>query len=213
MRSIHMNKKNSFASRKDRRFGNHFVDYYTCSLGYGRKKRPRIRYLEWAQGKVDFCSPFEKDLFFSMNPSDSPKDIELETTVEKALDKLNEEEKRFIQYFYYDCFSYEKISQILGKRKYKLEKIHKDAKEKLKLVLKSFVKKRFGISLSLDASAKDMDCIICKSPHTKKLDELIKKKKKNQTWSRLIKLFKKDYGVNIKTPQILITHQKKHMVK
>ena len=213
MRSIHMNKKNSFASRKDRRFGNHFVDYYTCSLGYGRKKRPRIRYLEWAQGKVDFCSPFEKDLFFSTNPSDSPKDIELETIVEKALDKLNEEEKRFIQYFYYDCFSYEKISQILGKKKYKLEKIHKDATEKLKLVLKNFVKKRFGISLSLDASAKDMDCIICKSPHKKNLDELIKKKKKNQTWSRLIKLFKKDYGVDIKTPQILITHQKKHMVK
>lgn len=174
------NKKNSFASRKDRRFGNHFVDYYTCSSGYGRKKRPRIRYLEWAQGKVDFCSPFEKDLFFSMNPSDSPKDIELETTVEKALDKLNEEEKRFIQYFYYDCFSYEKISQILGKKKYKLEKIHENATEKLKLVLKNFVKKRFGISLSLDASAKDMNCIICKSPHKKKLDELIKKKKKNR---------------------------------
>lgn len=213
-----MNKKNWVASRKDRRFGNHFVDYYTCSSGYGRKKRPRIRYLEWAQGKVDFCSPFEKDLFFSQKDADAEgqetsRDIELETTVEKALNKLNQEEKRFIQYFYYDCFSYEKISFILGKKKCKLEKIHKDAKEKLKLVLKNFVKKRFGISLSLDASAKDTDCIICKSPHREKLDELIRKKKKNQTWSRLIKLFKKDYGVSVKTPQILITHQKKHMVK
>jgi len=34
--------------KKDRRFVNHYVDHYDCLLSYGRKKRGRIRYLNWA---------------------------------------------------------------------------------------------------------------------------------------------------------------------
>jgi len=193
--------KNIFVeSQKDKRFGHRFVDYYVSSSGYGRKKRPRIRYLGWAEGEVEFFSPFEE------RSSLIQKDVELEKKVERALGKLTEEERKLILYFYYDCFSYEKISEILGKEKYKLEKIHKDAKEKLKILLRDYVEKRFGIS------TRAPDCIICRSPHRKKLEELIKKKRNNQTWSGLIKLFKRDFGIEIKTPQILISHQRKHMV-
>jgi len=192
-------KEISKSSLKDKRFGDHFVDHYVCSSGYGRKKRPRIRYLEWIQGKVDFLLPQAECQSFT------PRDIELEIMVEKALDRLSPKEREFIRYFYYDCFSYRKISQLLGKEKYKLEKIHKDAKEKLKQILKDFVEKRFRL-----ASPKP-DCIICQSPHRKKLEELIKKKKKTETWKKLIGVFKSTYSMDIKTPQILISHQKKHM--
>jgi RNA polymerase sigma factor (sigma-70 family) len=192
---------------KDKRKKDHFVDYYTCSLGYGRKKRKRIRALNWVTGKEepDFVLS-EKELLEKLKDEESK--LELEEKVAKALDKLDSVEREFIRYFYFDCLSYNQISKFLSKTKDRLERIHRSALEKLKTCLKDYILQRYKIRVPLEKG-----CLICSHPSRKELEELIKAKKKEETWKDVLRIFKKEYNLEIKTPQILINHQKKHMLE
>jgi RNA polymerase sigma factor (sigma-70 family) len=196
--------------KRDRRFGDHFVDNYNCSLSYRRKKRGRIRYLGWATelyGCLD--EEIEKrilqDLSTSNGSSESSETIDLE--VRKAVEKLYPTEKRFVQLFYFEFKSYQQIARILKKKVYKLERVHQRALSKLRIILADFVKERFKLQIP-----ERTDCIICKSPFRWELDQLIRDKKKEETYASLIRIFKQKYGIHIKTPQIIIGHKRKHMV-
>ena len=196
--------------KKDRRFGDHFVDHYNCSLSYRRKKRGRIRYFNWAtelygclDGKIE-----EKILQeLSKSPDSLKEDESVNREVRKAVEKLSSAEKHFIQLFYFEFKSYQEIARILKKKIYKLERIHQRALGKLRIILTDFAKQRFKLEIT-----EKTDCIICQSPFRKELDELIRNKKEEETYAHLIKIFKQKYGVDIKTPQVIIGHKKKHMV-
>jgi len=127
--------------------------------------------------------------------------------VRKAVKKLSKEKRLFIESFYFEFKSYQEIAGILKKRVYKLERIHKRALDKLRILLAHFVKDRFQLEVS-----QKTDCVICNSPFRPELDELIKNKKKEETNARLIRIFSQRYGLEIKTPQVIIGHQNKHMV-
>jgi RNA polymerase sigma factor (sigma-70 family) len=191
---------------KDKRRKDHFVDYYACSLGYGRKKGKRIRALNWVEGaeEPDFLSE-ESDLIEKTIEEKSK--AELEEEVEAAFDKLDSAEKEFIRYFYYDCKSYEQISEIMNKAKDRLERIHNSALEKLKFSLKGFVSRRYRIEISPEKK-----CMICSHPEKEKLEELIKAKKKEETWKKTLRICREKFNLNIKTPQTLMNHQKRHML-
>jgi len=191
---------------KDKRRKDHFVDYYACSLAYGRKKGKRIRALNWVEGVEEPESvPEESDLIEKMK--EEKAQAELEEEVEKALDKLDSVEKEFIRHFYYDCQSYDQISEIMNKTKDRLERIHKSALEKLKFGLKGFAAQRYKIKI-----CPEKKCLICSHPEKEKLEELIKYKKKEETWKKTLRTFKEKFDLEIKAPQILINHQKRHMV-
>ena len=133
--------------------------------------------------------------------------MELEKKVNKALGKLDDNERKFILYFYFDCFTYDKIGSLLKKRKDKLQRIHQSALDKLKLILKDYVEKRFKLKVE-----EKNDCVICQSPYRNDLDVIIQGKRKEETWKRIIKILKDKYNLKIKTPQVLIGHLKKHMI-
>ncbi len=191
---------------KDKRRKDHFVDYYACSLGYGRKKGKRIRALNWIEGVEEPESfPEESDSIEKMKEEKAR--AELEEVVEKALDKLDKTEEEFIRYFYFDCKSYEQISEIMNKTKDRLERIHRSALEKLKYSLKGFVSKRYKIKI-----LQEKQCLICSHPEREKMDELIRAKMKEETWKKVLQAFKEEFNLEIKAPQILINHQKKHMI-
>ncbi len=196
--------------KKDRRFGDHFVDHYNCSLSYGRKKRGRIRYLGWAT-ELYGCLDEEIEEKILHDFPDSSENLEGEESinqeVRKAVEKLTSVEKQFIQLFYFEFKSYQEIARILRKKAYKLERIHQRALGKLRIILTDFAKQRFKLEIR-----ESIDCIICKSPFRKELDELIRNKKVEETYTPLIKIFKQKYGIDIKTPQVIIGHIKKHMV-
>jgi RNA polymerase sigma factor (sigma-70 family) len=203
------------ARNPDRRRKDHYVDFYSCSLGYQqgdsckRKKRGRIRYLNWAVDRSGMSGIFQDgfNLDDRQDQEKIKKDKELEKQVRQALGKLDETERKFILYFYFDCFSYKEIGFLLKKRKDKLQRIHQSALDKLKLILKDYVEKRFEFRTNDDTG-----CIICQNPHRKKLDRIIRGKRKEETWKRVIKILRNGYDLRIKTPQILIGHLKKHMV-
>ncbi|HEX9913189.1 MAG TPA: sigma-70 family RNA polymerase sigma factor [candidate division Zixibacteria bacterium] len=195
----------NLTARRDKRRKDHFVDYYTCSLGYGRKKRKRIRTLNWVSGKEEpefALGEFE----LIQKIKDEESSVELEGIVAKALDKLDSLEREFIRYFYYDCLSYSQISQQLDKTKDRLERIHRSALEKLRSGLKDYVSQRYKLKIS-----QEKRCLICSHPLRNELDDLIKTKKKEETWKNVLRIFKEKYNLEIKTPQVLINHQRKHM--
>jgi len=199
------NQHRSEGQRGDKRKKDHFVDYYACSLGYGRKKGKRIRTLNWIEGaeEPELVSE-EQDLIEKMNEEKAR--AELEEEVEKALEKLDKTEEEFIRYFYFDCKSYEQISELMGKTKDRLERIHSTALEKLKFSLRNFVSERYKIKIPPEKK-----CVICSHPEKEKLEELIKAKKKEETWKSILRTFKENFDLEIKAPQVLINHQKKHM--
>jgi len=196
--------------KKDRRCGHHFVDFYNSSLSYGRKKRSRIRYLNWATELYD-CLDEEIERTALAEPCDEGnQEVAHEQTnqrVREAIGKLSPLERKFIEYFYFEYKSYQEISQILNKKIHKLERIHYRALDKLKMLLSNYVKTRFKLHLTEETS-----CMICKSPFRKELDKLIRAKKKEETYKRLMKVFHGKYGLEVKTPQVIIGHKKKHMV-
>lgn len=206
----------SALSGKDRRFGPHFVDFYNSSLAYGRKKRRRIRYLNSADevfGQSD--EEMEKQALLELSSEGShqvtdveyPGREEIILMVSEAIKRLPPMERQFVECFYFECKSYREISVILNKDIRKLERIHNQALIKLKMLLSDYVKARFKFNIP-----KETACIICKSPFRQELDKLIQAKKEKETYKSLIRIFKQKYGLNIKTPQVIIGHKKKHMI-
>lgn len=196
--------------KKDRRLGHHFVEHYCSSLSYGRKKRNRIRYLDWAIEHFGYADPeMEKKGMPELSTEEKSSIVDEETNlrVREAVGKLTPLEREFIEYFYFECKSYQVISQILNKKIHKLERIHNRALSKLKTLLSDYVEARFNLS-----TPEETDCIICKSPFRHELDKLIQAKKEEETYKSLIRIFKQKYGLDVKTPQVIIGHKKKHMV-
>jgi len=203
------------AKKTDRRKKDHYVDFYSCSLSYQgdsckRKKRGRVRYLNWALERSGMSGILERGYDFDEGEDQEKikRDQELEKRVHEALTRLDETEREFILYFYFDCFSYERIESLLKKRKDKLQRIHQRALDKLELILKDFVEKRFKLKTD-DKTV----CIICQNPHREELDRIILSKRKQETWKRIIKILNEKYHLRIKTPQILIGHARKHMIQ
>jgi len=196
--------------KKDRRFGHHFVDFYNSSLSYGRKKRSRIRYSNWAAELFGYSDPeIEKKGIAELSDEDKSQVVDEETNqkVREAVEKLTPLEREFIEYFYFKCKSYKEISLILNKKIHKLERVHHRALTKLKMLLSDYVKTRFKLSVP-----EETDCMICKSPFRQELNELIQAKKEEEIYKSLMRVFKEKYGLDIKTPQVIIGHKKNHMV-
>ena len=194
--------------KKDRRFGHHFVDDYTSSLSYGRKKRNRIRYLSWAIELFGYSDPgVEGEV-----TAESSRE-ETDQKVREAVGKLSPLERQFIEYFYFECKSYNQIALILNKKIYKLERIHGRALTTLKMLLSDYVKTRFKLDSPEETDPKiNSHCVICKSSFRRQLEKLIEAKKKEETYKSLIRVFKQKYGLKIRTPQVIIGHKNKHMV-
>ena len=202
--------------KKDRRFGHHFVDFYNSSLAYGRKKKRRTRYLNWADelfGHSDeeeaknYDAEISDEKRSQVEDGGDPFREETNLKVREAVERLSPLERQFVEYFYFEDKSYREISVLLNKSIHRLERIHHRALGKLKMLLSDYVKTRFRLTLP-----EQTDCVICKSPFRQELDKLIQAKKEKETYKSLIRIFKEKYGLKIKTPQVIIGHKKKHMV-
>ena len=196
--------------KEDRRRGHQFVDHYNSSLSYGRKKRGRIRYLNRV---IELCGRLDQEIEQRILGSSCPDQERSEREeliggeVRKAVQKLSPTERMFVELFYFEFRSYQEIAGIMRKKTCKLEGLHQRALGKLRMVLSDFVKEQFKFE-----PPQKTDCLICNSRFREELEELIKSKKEEETYSRLIKIFSQKYGIKVKTPQTIIGHLRKHMV-
>ncbi len=133
-------------------------------------------------------------------------DEKVVSAVRKTIEKLDPQEKEFIENYYFQGKTYREIAKIQDRRISRIEGLHRRSLAKLKKYLAGFVKDQFDIDVEIGR-----DCIICSSPYKNKINRLIKAKKKQETWKKIIKILKDKYQIQIKTPQILIGHQKYHL--
>ncbi len=126
--------------------------------------------------------------------------------VRKAVDKLKPAEKDFIERYYFQGYSIEQIALDLNLSKKNINVRHHLALIKLRKYLALFVKEQFGLETQIN-----QNCLICNSVYTKEINRLIRSKKKEETWKRIIRILKEKYKIKIKSPQILIGHQKYHL--
>ena len=127
--------------------------------------------------------------------------------VRSALELLNEEERELIVRFYFMGESYVQISEKSGRTAYKLAGIHKRAVKKLRSALAGFVRERFQID-----SEAARDCPLCQSPDLEAIDNIIRDRDRTTTWKPVIRKIKKEFGITINSPQLLIGHEKYHTV-
>lgn len=127
--------------------------------------------------------------------------------VSEALERLGEEEKEFVERFYYIGQGYREISEKSGRPVYKLEAVHKRALRKLRKELAPLVRELY----QLEVEGRDGNsCPLCRSPFRKEIDRLISGRDRQGTWRPVIQVLKERYGIIIKTPQILVGHEKYH---
>lgn len=129
----------------------------------------------------------------------------LQAKVRTAVELLDDEEREFIIRFHFMGESYRQISERSGRAIYRLEALHKRAVRKLKNELTSFVAARFGVKQSPVTP-----CRLCTSPHRDQIDRIIGSRDRSMNWRPVIRLLRDKCNLKIKSPQLLIGHEKYH---
>lgn len=163
---------------------------------------PRIVYQNWiVEIGVD---PSRKNLSITENGV-RPNERVIKA-VREAMEKLSPQEREFIERYFFRGESYSQIAQELNMRVYRIERLHRRAVNKLKRHLAGFVRQEYDLEADIGGT-----CPICNSPFREEIDSLIKNKTERETWRKIIKALKIHYNITVKTPQILIGHQKYHL--
>ena len=163
----------------------------------------RIVYQNWI-AELGF-DPAQIKKFFDTITDDSSPDDEIDLEVRRAIESLEEEEMEFVIRFYFMGQAYNEISEKSGRAVHKLEALHKRAIRKLKNRLKSIVKMRYGLK-----SKKGKDCPLCQSAYRAAINEIITNRNESSTWRPVLKEINEQFGLKIKSPQVLIGHKKYH---
>ena len=129
----------------------------------------------------------------------------IQHAVKDALAKLDDDEREFIIRFHFMGEKYVEIAEKSERELYSLVSMHNMVIKKLKQYLKQFVKEQFSVE-----EPKQATCLICNSPHKKEIDKLIIARDTKSTWKHIIQHVDKNYNIKIKSPQILIGHEKYH---
>ncbi len=126
--------------------------------------------------------------------------------VRAALSYLTAAEREFIERFYFQGESCSQIAVKSGKPLNRVEGLQRRAVAKLKKELGEFVRNEFGVEIP-----PEKDCPLCHSPFRAEIDNLIRAKRKEETWRGIINTLQSKYKLAVKGPQMLIGHQNYHI--
>ncbi|MBU8934647.1 MAG: hypothetical protein KOO62_11675 [candidate division Zixibacteria bacterium] len=167
----------------------------------------RITYQNWI---VDLGRDPSLPVLPPITPEESNEIGVLQARVQQSLQCLSEDERELIRQFYYMGYSYRHISQKSGRAIYKLEAMHRRALRKLRNDLGEFIQSRFHIDLPAVAESV-IECHICASPHRDEIDLLIAGRDQRATWRPVMNQLRREFDVDIRSPQMLIGHERYHM--
>jgi hypothetical protein len=125
--------------------------------------------------------------------------------VRTEISLLSDSEREFMELYWFQGNSASEIARILQRKRYNLENLNRCIMRKLKNRLSKFVEEEFGIR-----SVYRSECVICCHPEIEKINQQLRSRAPDETYRRLIRLLKTDYGIDIKTPQTIIGHLKYH---
>lgn len=126
--------------------------------------------------------------------------------MEKALRRLDQEEKQYIIRYYYLTESLSSIMRQSGRTVSRLESLRQRSLRKLKSELTPFVERFYRLSIARE----NEDCPICNSIHREEIDALIAGRDRTQTLKPLLKTLRERYGIRLSCVQVLLSHEKYH---
>ena len=125
--------------------------------------------------------------------------------VSEAVRSLDDDEREYIERFYFMGQSNAAIAEASGRRLHRLEALRRRVFRKLRRKLARFAEDRYGIP-----SKPRPECPICASPRRGEMDKIIAAKKPSDTWKPVMQRLADEHGLHIGSPQVLIGHQRYH---
>jgi len=125
-----------------------------------------------------------------------------------AISTLTPPEREFVHRYYYDGQSNRVIAAAMRKRVEQLDRFHRRILRRLRNVLADFVAEEYGLAVDIGKN-----CPICNSRHCDEINRLILTRPPKATWRGVLRILRDRYGLDIKSPQVLIGHQRYHMKK
>lgn len=139
------------------------------------------------------------------DPAQTRRREQIRRAVAGALTQLTDDEREFVERYYFMGRTYREISEKSGRAMHRLEALHGRALKKLQKELTPLVKQLYGLD-----SAGQPGCPICASPVRNEIDRLIATRDPVATWRPVMQQIREEFNIGIVTPQILIGHEKYH---
>lgn len=137
---------------------------------------------------------------------DKGADSEIEQQVQRALAALSENEREFIVHFYCMGQTEQQIAEATGRTVVRLHALHGRAVRKLRRLLGGFVAERFG----LESGGQTSRCPVCESECAAEIDRIIANRDRKATWRPVMREIHERFGIQIRSPQVLIGHERYH---
>ena len=129
----------------------------------------------------------------------------VQSAVRQAMRTLNAPERTVIEGYYFDGYSFHRLADTARVSLARIRTIHNRALTKLRLELTPFVAVMYGLRLT-----QVKRCPVCDADWREDAERLLDEKTDEMTWGELVKRVERAVGWRAPTPQILITHQRKH---
>jgi DNA-binding CsgD family transcriptional regulator len=139
--------------------------------------------------------PFEEPLPFNWRTV---------TAVRGALSRLSEKEREIVERFHFCGESTAQIGARLNFSEFRVYAALRQARRKLKRILRTYVQKRYGVPIETE------NCPVCRSEKREAIDRLLKTKTKEETWKRILQKLRNEYRLCI-NPRSLDRHWKEHV--
>ncbi len=129
----------------------------------------------------------------------------IERAVRRALSILSQTERVVIEGYYFDGRSFGRLAAVVDLPQRRVRVIHQRALSRLETELAPLVEHLFGIR-----PTRAPNCPICSAEWRAIAEGLLDEKTEEMTWGDVIVRLERAVGWRAPTPQILISHTKKH---
>lgn len=129
----------------------------------------------------------------------------IERAVRGALKVLTTAERSIIEEYYFDGRSMGQVANSRGTPVNLVRMTHRRALAKLEEALRPFVERMFGLS-----AIRQPDCPICRASWRAVAEEILDSRTTEITWGQVAVRIRRAVGWQASSPQVLITHQRKH---
>ncbi|UCD63884.1 MAG: sigma-70 family RNA polymerase sigma factor [Candidatus Zixiibacteriota bacterium] len=126
--------------------------------------------------------------------------------VRRAVDCLPLEYRELVVRYHFMGESYQDIAARSGRKSYKLAAMHRRAFRRLRKLLALLVVEQYSISPPSTGC-----CPVCTSPRRRDADRLIAQRDPAATWRPIIAALRRRFEIKVRSPQVLIGHEKYHM--
>lgn len=139
-------------------------------------------------------------------PDDDTETQTIREAVEAAVGQLDAEEREFVRCFYFMGWTTGEIAEATGREEYRVVAMHDRVVRRLRACLGPFVRERYGIG-----GRRGKLCPICAAGRRDKAEQVIARKRPEETWGPVMRELRERFGIAVGSPQTLISHWRYHM--